>query len=434
MTHSSLVISPLIAASGHITPPGSKSIANRALPLAAMGKGEITIENLPDGQDVQLMLQALKDLGISIRQQQDSIQFIGMGGGFNIPKPINLFLGNSGTTTRFLTAILGASQGTYSLDGVPRMRERPISDLIDGLRQWSTSPNQTKFNYHSNNGFLPLTINAYGLKGGKAKLRGNSSSQFLTGMLLAMPLCQQDAEIEIEGTLVSSPYIDITLQMIQNWGVNLTQNNHKHFYKKGMELYCNPAQYTIEADASSASYFLAAGAIGKGPLTVNGVGTASLQYQSEGGFANVLKKMGAKVTLSTHSITVSGGELQGGEFNMDSMSDTGMTLAMVALFAKGTTTITHIGNWRLKETDRIKAMATELRKLGATVKEGPDYITITPPTQWTPATIETYEDHRMAMCFSLAAFGGVPITLLDPKCVDKTYPSFFSDFNKVTTA
>jgi 3-phosphoshikimate 1-carboxyvinyltransferase len=418
--------------SGSVRPPGSKSLANRALPLAALARGETRLRNLPDGEDVALMREALGKLGVPFRSEANSLVISGAGGPLRIRGSGDLFLGNSGTATRFLTALLAAGEGVFRLDGVPRMRERPLGDLVDALRQLA---GDTRFVYEGQEGFPPLRIEARGLAGGKARVRGDASSQFVTGLLLALPLCHGDAEVEIEGRLVSAPYVDLTLKAMESFGVSLERDGFRRFGIRKPAAYVSPGMFSVEPDASSASYFLAAGAISGGPVTVTGLGRDSAQGEIK--FAEILRRMGARVEYVQEGITVSNlagkpGPLQGLDADMDSMSDTGMTLAVTALFANGPTTIRNIGNWRLKETDRIRAMAVELRKLGATVEEGPDFLVIHPPAALNPeAAIDTYDDHRMAMCFSLVCLGGVPVTIRDPGCVRKTYPDYFEDFKKL---
>ena len=437
-----ITLSPNRKAKGTVTPPGSKSVANRVLPVAAFGKGSIQIQNIPNGEDVHLMLNALRNLGISISEEKThqnvTITVNGVDGPLKLSQGVSLHLGNSGTCARFLTGMLSTCYGTFSLDGIPRMRERPIKHLLDALEKLKNTQGEViNIECQGEQGFFPLTIHSQGLQGGTTQISGKTSSQFLTGLLLSMPLSQGAIDVERTGELVSHPYIRITLDVMKQFGVSLEiasnkNNRYSSFAIQNPTGYTNPSTYYIEADASSASYFLASGAIGGGPVTVQGIGTKTLQWNSEGRFAEILAKMGAHVTIEENSITVAGGELKGIEVNMDTMSDTGMTLAIVALFAKGPTKITQIGNWRVKETDRLHAMAQELQKLGATVEEGENYLHITPPTKWKTASIETYNDHRMAMCFSLVSFGPNPVTILDPKCIQKTYPDYFKDFQAIT--
>jgi 3-phosphoshikimate 1-carboxyvinyltransferase len=427
-----LDLGPYPRFSGRIRPPGSKSIANRALPLAALA-GATLVTNLPDGEDVVLMQAALKSLGAPL-SGSGIWENIEPEGFFRAPDgEISLHLGNSGTATRILTALLAAGRGTFRIDGVARMRERPIGDLVDALRPLC---GDTKIFYEGKEGFPPLRIEAQGLAGGKTKIRGNLSSQFVTGLLMAMPLCRGPVEVEIEGALVSAPYVDLTLKVMEDFGAKVGRDGYRRFWMNDPSGYSRSAPYEVEPDASSASYFLAAAAIAGGSVEVQGVRRDS--SQGEAGFARMLERMGAGIEIGALSIRAQGsGALRGIDADMDLMSDTGMTLAMTALFAEGTTTIRNVGNWRLKETDRLRAMATELRKVGATVEEGPDWIAITPPEKLTPdAVIETYDDHRMAMCFSLVTLGpkGVPVTILDPGCVRKTYPGYWDDFRKLAGA
>lgn len=427
-----LHLTPITHFQGQVMPPGSKSIANRVLPLAAFGKGSITLSNIPDGEDVQLMIKALQTLGVSMEIEQDRLQFpqsqpfLGSG---TLETPTSLFLGNSGTCIRFLTALLCGTEGHYLLDGIDRMQERPIEDLVNALIPILGKGGNIQ--YTKKQGYPPLSIQAAGLSGLHTSISGDLSSQFISGLLMALPLAKKPIHVKTKGKLVSKPYIDLTLEIQKYFGATVEWTEHG-FICAQPDGYTNPPQYKVEVDPSSASYFLAAGAIGKGPVTVHGVGSDCLQAKGEGGFAYVLERMGAKVTVEPYQITVAGGNLRGIEIDMDQMTDTGMTLAIVALFAKGPTYIKGIGNWKLKETNRIEAMAKELTKCGAQVEAGNDYLKINPPKHIQKATIETYQDHRMAMCFSLVPIGGQPITLENPKCVEKTYPSFFSDLKKIS--
>ena len=419
-------------ARGVVQPPGSKSIANRVLPLAALASGSTRLKNLPDGEDVELMREALKHLGLPMKRTEAGLEVHGLGGPFGVDKALQLHLGNSGTATRILTALLAGGIGEFAIDGVPRMRERPIKDLVDALKPIAGN---TKITYEGNEGFPPLRIHADGLAGGKTRIKGNVSSQFLTGLLLSLPLCRNAVEVEVEGTLVSAPYVDLTLRIMEAFGVKVENDGFKRFRLAEPNGYFAPGDYVIEPDASSASYFLAAGAIAGGAggsVEVRGIGRNSLQGEAR--FAEVLASMGAKVEYGPDRISTGRGDssgLRGVDADMDLMSDTGMTLAVTALFAKGATTIRNIGNWRVKETDRIAAMAAELRKVGAMVEEGPDWIRLEPPEKILPAAIDTYDDHRMAMCFSLASLGGVPITINDPGCMRKTYPGYFQAFKSI---
>ena len=392
-----------------------------------MARGVTRLGNLPDGEDVELMRDALRQLGIVMREEEDALVVEGLGGPLTARAPLALFLGNSGTATRILTALLAAGDGEFTVDGVPRMRERPIKDLVDAL---SPIAGSTQITYGAAQGFPPLRIYAQGLEGGTTRIKGNVSSQFLTGLLLALPLCKAAVDVEVDGTLVSAPYVDLTLRIMEAFGVRVGNDGFRRFSLEGPQAYDSPGDYLVEPDASSASYFLAAGAIAGGPVEVRGIGRESLQGEAR--FAEVLGRMGARVEYAADSIKVSQGSLKGIDADMDLMSDTGMTLAITALFAEGPTLIRNIGNWRVKETDRIHAMATELRKVGARAEEGPDWLRVEPPAQLRTAAIDTYQDHRMAMCFSLVSLGGVPITINDPGCTRKTYPGYFDAFRAIT--
>lgn len=416
-----------------VSPPGSKSIANRVLPLAALSRHAVRIDNLPDGDDVTLMRRALRQLGFGLSDSGTSAVIEGAEAFRAGAEPVELFLGNSGTATRILTALLAAGEGTFRVTGVPRMYERPIGDLVDALLPLR---GHTEIRYDGKAGYPPLTLVARGLSGGKTTIRGNLSSQFVTGLLMAMPLCRDAVEVEVEGTLVSAPYVDLTLRVMEHFGARVERDGRKAFRIARPAGYSFPhGSYFVEPDASSASYFLAAGAITQSEVTVRGIRDDSAQGESR--FAQeALGRMGARVEQSPDSIRVSsGGGLRGIDIDMDLMSDTGMTLAVTALFAEGRTVIRNVGNWRLKETDRLAAMATELRKLGAAVEEGPDWIAIEPPEKLNEnVAIDTYDDHRMAMCFSLVSLGpkGVPVTINDPGCVRKTYPGYWEAFAKMT--
>jgi 3-phosphoshikimate 1-carboxyvinyltransferase len=371
------------------------------------------------------MLEALKTLGVNWSRHGDSRDYRveGVGGLFPV-KRADLFLGNAGTAFRPLTAALALSQGEYRLSGVPRMHERPIGDLVDALCQLGAD-----ITYLGNEGYPPLAIRPGAVGGtGRAQVRGNVSSQFLTALLMAAPLAGRDVTIEVVGELISKPYIEITLNLMQRFGVEVAREGWRAFTIGAGQRYRSPGAIHVEGDASSASYFLAAGAIGHGPVRVDGVGEASIQGDVR--FADALAQMGARIAKGDNwieSCAPSAGRIRAIDLDCNHIPDAAMTLAVAALFADGTTTLRNIASWRVKETDRIAAMATELRKVGATVEEGPDYIRITPPERLTPnAVIDTYDDHRMAMCFSLVALGGVPVRINDPKCVGKTFPEYFN--------
>jgi 3-phosphoshikimate 1-carboxyvinyltransferase len=432
-------------AQGTITLPGSKSISNRTLLLAALAEGETEVFGLLKSDDTDRMLEALKSLGVGLEQNPDNLsnwKLNGVNGKF--PKkgsqvnPIDLFLGNAGTAFRPLTAALALSGGNYILRGVPRMHERPIGHLVDALRQAGAN-----IEYLENDGFPPLKISPPRVDVSKPiQIRGNVSSQFLTALLMALPLTGKASSIEVIGELISKPYIEITLNLMRRFGVVVERDEWHRFHISKNAEYKRVNFIAVEGDASSASYFLAAGAIASSQgVTVIGIGENSIQGDVK--FASELKKLGVNIqykdlksslSSSLDYITASKPEQQIKGFNLDCnhIPDAAMTLAILALFAEGTTTLRNIASWRVKETDRIAAMATELRKVGAIVEEGADYIKITPPAQLTPnAVIDTYDDHRMAMCFSLVSLGGVPITINDPKCVNKTFPDYFAQFASI---
>lgn len=426
-----ITLAPISRVEGEINLPGSKSLSNRALLLAALAKGTTKVTNLLDSDDIRHMLNALRALGVNYSLSEDKTicTVEGIGGAFNWQNGLSLFLGNAGTAMRPLTAALclkGAAEAEVILTGEPRMKERPIKHLVDALRQAGAS-----VQYLENEGYPPLAIRNSGLKGGKVQIDGSISSQFLTALLMAAPLAEGNMEIEILGELVSKPYIDITLAMMKDFGVNVENQNYQTFVVNGNQSYISPEKYLVEGDASSASYFLAAGAI-KGKVKVTGIGKNSIQGDRL--FANVLEAMGAKITWGDDFIQAEQGELKGVDMDMNHIPDAAMTIATTALFAEGETIIRNIYNWRVKETDRLAAMATELRKVGATVEEGEDFIRIQPLplTQFQHADIATYNDHRMAMCFSLIALSDTPVTILDPKCTAKTFPTYFNEFEKLS--
>jgi len=418
-----LRLEPVEQIAGALKLPGSKSISNRALLLAALADGTTRLENLLESEDTRYMLQALEQLGVPLEQRGEHCRVHGCGGPLvGTPGRYQLFLGLAGTALRPLTAALTLGSGTFVIDGTARMRERPVGDLVDGLRQLGAS-----IRYLAAEGFPPLEVTGTGLNGGTAVMRGNISSQFLTSLLLAAPLAHGPVHVDVIGEQVSKPYLDITLHMMRQFGASVSHEDHQRF-DVSPGGYRSPGRYLVEGDASSASYFLAAGAV-RGPgVTVYGIGRDSVQ--GDVAFADVLARMGARVTKHPDRIHIAPGEapLAAVDVDLNHIPDAAMTLAVLALFADGTTTIRNVGNWRVKETDRLSAMAAELRKVGAEVAEGPDFIAVTPPQRLLEAEIETYGDHRMAMCFSLVALGGVPVTILDPDCVAKTFPDYFERF------
>ena len=425
-----ITLSPISAVEGTINLPGSKSLSNRALLLAALAKGTTKVANLLDSDDIRHMLNAFGSLGVKYQLSDDKTicEIEGLGGSFNIQNGLSLFLGNAGTAMRPLTAALclkGQKTGEIILTGESRMKERPILHLVDALHQAGA-----EIRYLENEGYPPLAIRNTGIKGGKLKIDGSISSQFLTALLMSAPLAENDTEIEIIGELVSKPYIDITLSMMKDFGVHVENHDYQKFHVKCNQSYISPGKYLVEGDASSASYFLAAGAI-KGKVKVTGIGKNSIQGDRL--FADVLEKMGAKITWGEDFIQAEHDELHGIDMDMNHIPDAAMTIATTALFANSETIIRNIYNWRVKETDRLTAMATELRKIGAEVEEGEDFIRIQPLAfnQFKHADIETYNDHRMAMCFSLIALSNTSVSILDPKCTSKTFPKFFYEFEKI---
>ncbi len=421
-------------AQGTVKLPGSKSISNRTLLLAALANGVTEIRDLLVSDDTARMLEALEKLGVKLdKLSETDWRVYGCGGNFP-NKNAELFLGNAGTAFRPLTAALALSNGHYTLTGVARMHERPIGDLVDALRQIGAN-----IEYLGVDGFPPLKISPANIDVSKPiKIRGDVSSQFLTALLVALPLTKQQATIEVVGELISKPYIEITLNLMARFGVTIECEGWQRFIVPAASQYQSPALIEVEGDASSASYFLAVGAIG-GSISVKGIGRDSIQGDVK--FADALTLMGGEIIYSDNHITArKASKIKAIDLDCNHIPDAAMTLAIMALFAPGdsdqkrTTTLRNIASWRVKETDRIAAMATELRKVGAIVVEGADYIQITPPAKLTPnAVIDTYDDHRMAMCFSLVSLGGVPITINDPKCVAKTFPNYFEEFAKIVS-
>ncbi len=431
--YESIDLPPLMSAHGTVRLPGSKSISNRVLLLAALAQGTTTVRDLLQSDDTERMLDALRILGVEVEALGNNAYRVTGCGGVFPNKNAKLFLGNAGTAFRPLTAALALSGGSYELSGVPRMHERPIGDLVDALRQLGAD-----IHYLGNEGFPPLQISPAKLAGDTAQVRGDVSSQFLTGLLMALPLLKRTVKVEVVGELISKPYIEITLAMMARFGVQVVRDGWRSFTLMAGSCYVSPKEIYVEGDASSASYFLTAGAIGHGPLRVEGVGKTSVQGDVR--FAEALEKMGAVIVMGDNWIEArapASGKLQAIDLDCNHIPDAAMTLAVAALFADGTTTLRNIASWRVKETDRIAAMATELRKVGATVEEGADFIRITPPVSCSSihnpqSGIDTYDDHRMAMCFSLAAFGGAGVRINDPKCVAKTFPDYFKMFVQVT--
>ncbi|MGO4998562.1 3-phosphoshikimate 1-carboxyvinyltransferase [Oceanisphaera sp. W20_SRM_FM3] len=423
----SLKLSPIARVEGTINLPGSKSLSNRALLLAAQAQGTTHLTNLLDSDDTRYMLDALKTLGVRYELSADKTECVvqGLGRALSSKEPVSLFLGNAGTAMRPLCAALCLGSGEFTLTGEPRMWERPIGHLVDALREAGAD-----ISYLKDDGYPPLFINGKGLWGGDVHIDGSVSSQFLTALLMAAPMASGDTRVHIKGELVSKPYIDITLHAMSQFGVQLEHDNYQTFYIKGNQRYVSPGEFLVEGDASSASYFLAAGAI-KGKVRVTGVGRNSIQGDVK--FADVLEAMGAKITWGDNFIEAENvGPLQAVDMDMNHIPDAAMTIATTALFANGVTRISNIHNWRVKETDRLYAMATELRKLGVEVEEGEDYLVVTPATELQEAEIATYNDHRIAMCFSLVALSDTAVVILDPKCTAKTFPDYFEQLASIS--
>ncbi|HEY0210796.1 3-phosphoshikimate 1-carboxyvinyltransferase [Acerihabitans sp.] len=424
----SLTLQPVAHIHGTVNLPGSKSVSNRALLLAALAEGTTRLTNLLDSDDVRHMLDALGALGVPCRLSADrrTCEIDGQGGALTAPAPLTLFLGNAGTAMRPLAAVLCLGRHDITLTGEPRMKERPIGHLVDALRQGGA-----EVDYLEQENYPPLRLRG-GFRGGDIAVDGSVSSQFLTALLMAAPLAAGDTVIRIKGELVSRPYIDITLALMATFGVRVRHDDYRVFYLRGGQGYRSPGGYLVEGDASSASYFLAAAAIRGGTVRVTGIGKNSVQGDIR--FADVLERMGATIRWGDDFIECSRGELRAIDMDMNHIPDAAMTIATTALFAGGgTTTLRNIHNWRVKETDRLAAMAAELRKVGAEVVEGEDFIAITPPAALKSAAIGTYNDHRMAMCFSLVALSDTPVTILDPACTNKTFPDYFRQLAAIST-
>ncbi|MCC2595247.1 3-phosphoshikimate 1-carboxyvinyltransferase [Pusillimonas sp. MFBS29] len=437
---SSLCLPPVRLASGEFKLPGSKSISNRVLLLAALAEGVTELEGLLDSDDTRVMLDALRTLGVQLNADAATGRAQVHGAGIFPVKQADLFLGNAGTAFRPLTAALALMGGDYRLSGVPRMHERPIGDLVDALVALGAD-----IRYTGTPGYPPLGIGQGHIHTDQpVRIKGSVSSQFLTALLMAAPIFTAnqagDLVIEVDGELISKPYILITLNLMARFGVVVKREGWQRFIIPAGARYRAPGKILIEGDASTASYFMALGAIGGGPVHIHGAGADSIQ--GDMAFADVVESMGATVVRAPDSVVVSGMKVAEGErlkafdqdFNL--IPDAAMTAAAMALFADGPCTLRNIASWRVKETDRIDAMHAELEKLGAKVESGPDWLRVYPveSSAWKAATIKTYDDHRMAMCFSLAAFGAMPVTILDPDCVGKTFPGYFSVFKDLVQA
>ena len=417
-----LTVDPINRAFGAVRPPGSKSISNRALLLSALADGNTTLIDLLHADDTRVMSDSLAKLGIKLHMIEAGLHVHGARGVFPVCEA-SLFLGNAGTAFRSLTAALAFSGGSYKLDGTVRMHERPVGDLVDSLNSLGA-----RIRYLGSRGFPPLHIEpAWHLLKDSVSIKADVSSQFLSGLLMAAPLIApaHGLPISVDGALISKPYVALTLSLMEQYGVPVACVDNEYLVPRA--LYRSPGRFLVEGDASSASYLLALGVIGGGPVRVEGVGQNSVQADVR--FADVLADMGAQVEFGAQHIQAASpannGRLRAIDTDCNHIPDAAMTLAIVALFADGPSTLRNIGSWRVKETDRIAAMATELRKVGAEVDAGPDWIRIAPPKKFLEATIDTYGDHRVAMCFSLVAAGGVPVHIRDPGCVSKTFPDYF---------
>lgn len=430
---SQLELRPARHAQGVVRLPGSKSISNRTLLLAALAQGSTRIFDLLASDDTHVMLMALQKLGIKWEQAGESQEYVVHGVGGVIPvHQADLFMGNAGTAIRPLTAALAVIGGDYTLHGVSRMHERPIGDLVDALNAIGT-----QIEYTGEPGYPPLHIRRGHIHAQRMQVKGNVSSQFLTALLMAAPLIATNHAITIDviGELISKPYIEITLNLMRRFGVVVTRHGWQSFTIAAGQKYISPGSIHVEGDASSASYFLAAGAIAGGPVRVEGVGRDSIQGDVR--FVDALEQMGATVAMGDNWVEASSnGVLRAIDADFNHIPDAAMTIAIAALYADGPSMLRNIGSWRVKETDRIAAMATELRKLGAIIEEGADFLRVTPPEKIRPAAIDTYDDHRMAMCFSLASLNsavrqGAMIRINDPQCVAKTFPEYFQVLEQV---
>jgi 3-phosphoshikimate 1-carboxyvinyltransferase len=418
---STLTVAPITRAQGSVRLPGSKSISNRVLLLAALAHGTTELSGLLDADDTRVMIDALRALGIAVEELGDVVRVTGCDGA--IPnKRADLFLGNAGTAMRPLAAMLAWAGGHYMLDGVARMRERPIGDLVDALNALGA-----QVRYGDAPGYPPLHVApARAITADSVQIRGDTSSQFVSSLLMAAPLIAppHGLVIDVPGALISQPYVTMTVRLMARFGVQVQQDGQR--FRVPRAGYASAGRLAVEGDASGASYFLALGAIAGGPVRVNGVGRGSVQ--GDVAFTALLQAMGAEVEVGDDWIACGSRPLHAVDYDCTAIPDAAMTAAVVAGFAHGRTCLRGIGSWRVKETDRIAAIATELRKLGATVEEGADWLAVHGPVRWQPAAIDTYDDHRIAMCFSLAAAGGVPVTINDPGCVAKTFPDYFTRF------
>ncbi|CAL4322465.1 3-phosphoshikimate 1-carboxyvinyltransferase [Buchnera aphidicola (Eriosoma lanigerum)] len=425
--YNSLVLKPIQYVNGSVYLPGSKSVSNRVLLLSALCYGTTKITNLLNCDDTKYMLNALQLLGIKYDLFNQNRSCVIYGKGISIleqKKELTVFVGNAGTVFRPLTAILSLRENNIILTGDNRMKERPIEHLVDSLRQ-----SGAKIKYINKKSYPPILLQG-GFIGGTMELNGNISSQFLTAILMAAPLAMNDTIINIVGDLVSKPYIDLTINLMKVFGITIKNNSYKSFFIQGNQIYCTPEKYLVEGDATSASYFLAAAAIKGGSVTVHGIGENSIQGDIY--FPKILKQIGANIIFGSNYVTCSRNYLDGFDLDLNNIPDAAMTLAMVALFSIEKSYLRNIYNWRVKETDRLSAMSTELKKIGAKVEEGSDYLSIIPPKKFSNATIHTYNDHRIAMCFSLLSLSNAIITILNPNCTKKTFPNYFEQLSKIS--
>ncbi len=411
-------IKPVEKICGTVIIPGSKSFTNRALLIAALADGVSRLKKPLASDDTKYMIEALKSFGIQVQEEAGDFIVSGMGGQLMVPTK-DIFVGNAGTTMRFLTTFSALVKGKVRLDGDERMRERPIADLLDCLMQMGVKAIPTY-----NNDCPPLEIEGEGIHGGKVQLAGDKSSQYLTSLLLSAPYFKNDTNVIIEGDLTSKSYADITLNIMNTFGVTVENDSYQNFSVQANQIY-EAQTYQVEGDWSSASYFLGAAAVTGGEINLSGINPLSVQGDAK--FPDVLEKMGCKVKRSAHSLQLKGNPLKGITINMNNMPDTVQTLAVIALFAKGETLIEDIGNLKIKETNRIEALASELGKLGAEVETGEDFILIR-PGKYQGAEIETYNDHRMAMSFAIAGLKIPEVKIKNPKCVEKSFPDFFSQW------
>ena len=422
-----LTLLPTQKISGELTLPGSKSLSNRALLLSALAEGTTQLKNILRSEDTEQMVQALRQLGIkiSLSSTGEFCEVQGNAGLFGTPKQKTFSLGNAGTAIRPLTAILSLIPGEFIIDGDQYMRKRPIKHLVDALRSLGA-----EVRYPGKAGCPPIVLKGGLVDGGDISVRGEISSQYLTALLMAFPLAPKSSKIKIVGDQVSKPYLDITLKMLKKFEVTAAHDDYQVFRIPGGQKYQSPGMFLIEGDASSASYFFGAAAISQSRIRVHGLGKNSIQGDYQ--FLKIIEQMGARVERSDEWTDVIGGHLRGVDVDLNHIPDAAMTIATIALFAKGPTTIRNIYNWRVKETDRMHAMGEGLTRLGANVQTREDSITINPPSEIAAATIDTYGDHRIAMSFSLAALGNAPVTINDPDCTRKTFPGYFDLFESLS--